>query len=75
MISVVKAGDTFRVLPFTGLQTALQVNLGAFREVLGADLGQSAEGNDAMPFGRLLRLPSLSFHRSVVAMRKVATAT
>ena len=50
---------TVLILPFTRLDLALEIGLGAFLEVLGSDLGQLAEHDDAVPFRAFLHFAGI----------------
>src|SRR5207249_2409419 len=63
----IEAGSllAFLVLPFAGLDAALDIDHGPLFEVLLADLRKLAPGSDAMPFGALLTLAIFVFVRFV----------
>src|SRR5579885_128889 len=61
------------ILPFARLQRALDVNLGAFLQILLGDPAEIlVEDDDAVPFGSFAPL-AVSFHDSDVAIRRLAT--
>jgi hypothetical protein len=64
--------DAFLVIPATGLQASLDVNLLALVEILLANLCEIAPGNDVEPF-RSWRSPSTVFQERLTATVKVVT--